>query len=150
MIISAHISDAKILTEITLKSKAIWGYSDEQLKSWTDDLTVSEQMIQELIVYKFIVENKIVGFYILNQPEETSIELEFLFVSSNFIGKKIGGKLLEHAFDTAINLECTQIHLLADPNAVPFYVSKGFVIIDEKKSTIFGRFLPVMQRDLIA
>ena len=43
---------------------------------------------------------------------------------------------------------CSQIHLLADPNAVPFYHSKGFVIIDEKESVVFGRFLPVMQKKL--
>jgi hypothetical protein len=38
--------------------------------------------------------------------------------------------------------------VVADPNAVSFYVSKGFHEIDRKESTIPGRFLPVMQKDL--
>lgn len=149
MIVKATISDAKSLTEIALKSKAIWGYSDEQIQNWTEELTVSNQMIEEMFVYKFLVAKKVVGFYILNQPKENSIELEFLFVLPNFIGKGIGNQLLLHAFEKAISLNCKKIILLADPNATPFYQSKGFVIIDKKESAIFGRFLPVMQRDLI-
>lgn len=148
MIIQAAISDAKKLTEIAFTSKAFWGYSDEQLKSWTADLTVSEQMIQEMMVYKFIFETETVGFYILNQPKEKSIELEFLFVLPKFIGKGIGNKLINHSFEKATSLKCNCINLLADPNAVPFYEAKGFVIINQKESTIVGRFLPVMQKDL--
>jgi len=148
MIISALISDAKILTEIALKSKAFWGYSDENLKNWTHDLTVSEQMIQELIVYKFVFETKIIGFYILNNPKEKNIELEFLFVLPNFIGKGFGNQLIHHAFKKAISLANETITLQADPNAVSFYQSKGFVIIDQKESSIPNRFLPVMCKTL--
>ena len=142
------LSDANLLTQIALKSKAFWDYSEIQLKNWTEDLTVSEKMIQEMMVYKFISESKIVGFYILNQPKENTIELEFLFVLPSFIGKGIGNQLIHHAFKKAVSLHCKKMTLLADPNAVPFYESKGFVIIDKKESTIVGRFLPVMQRDL--
>lgn len=149
MIIQADISDAKKLTEIAFTSKAFWNYSDEQLKSWTADLTVSELMIKEMMVYKFIFDAEIVGFYILNQPKEKTIELEFLFVLPKFIGKGIGNKLINHAFEKAIFLRCTLMNLLADPNAVSFYKSKGFVIINQKESTIVGRLLPVMQKDLV-
>lgn len=38
--------------------------------------------------------------------------------------------------------------VLADPNAVPFYSSQGFVIVAKKDSSIAGRFLSVMQKDL--
>ena len=37
MITKAIISDAKILTEIALKSKAYWGYSSELITSWRTD-----------------------------------------------------------------------------------------------------------------
>jgi|TARA_B110000116_G_scaffold221806_1_gene200423 hypothetical protein len=66
MIFFAETSDAKKLTEIALKSKKFWGYSEKQLENWIDELTVSEQMIQKLIVYKYIYDDKIIGFYILN------------------------------------------------------------------------------------
>jgi N-acetylglutamate synthase-like GNAT family acetyltransferase len=148
MIISANTSDAKILTEIALKSKSFWGYSNEILQGWIEDLTVSKRIIQEMMVYKIISDDKPVGFYILNQPKKQSIELEFLFVLPDFIGKGIGNQLIHHAFKKAKELKCKQVIVLADPNAVSFYEAKGFIIIDKKESSISGRFLPLMQKDL--
>jgi GNAT superfamily N-acetyltransferase len=148
MIVSANTADAKILTEIALKSKAIWNYTEEQLKNWTDDLTVSKKMIRDLIVFKFMFDDIIIGFYILNPPELKKIELEFLFVLPEFIGKGIGNQLIQHAFSYAKNLKCSEITLIADPNAVPFYESKGFKTIDKIQSSIFNRYLPVMSKEL--
>lgn len=69
MILLANISDEKMITEISFKSKAIRWYSDEQLKNWTEQLAVSEEMIQEMVVCKFILDDKIVRFYILKEPQ---------------------------------------------------------------------------------
>ena len=148
MIIKATISDAKALTAIALQSKAFWGYSDDLMQSWTDELTVSEQMISEMFVYTFLKEDKIIGFYILNQPKEETIELEFLFVLPKYIGQGIGNRLVQHSFEKAKNLKAKTMQLLADPNAVPFYESKGFVNIDKIQSTVFNRFLPLMKKKL--
>lgn len=148
MIEFAVISDAKKLTQVALKSKSFWGYSSELLKKWEQELTVSEKMIQEMMVYKFVSDDEIIGFYILNQPKEKTIEIEFLFVLPSFIGKGIGGKLLQHAYLKALSLNCNSVFLIADPNAVPFYESKGFVKIGEKESAVFGRVLPIMQKGL--
>ncbi len=149
MIISAQKNDSNILTEVALKSKSFWNYSADLLESWKQDLTVPELMIQEMIVYKYVLDAKIIGFYILNQPKEKSIELEFLFVLPDYIGKGIGNQLIQHAFEKAVSLKCEQITVLADPNAASFYESKGFEIIEKKESSIAGRFLPVMQLSLI-
>lgn len=105
-------------------------------------------MIKELLVYKFIQNQKTVGFYILNQPIKQSIELEMLFVLPEFIGKGIGKKLLIHAFENALKLKASNLTLLADPNAEFFYKSQGFICIDKKESAIPNRFLLIMQKDL--
>lgn len=73
LILLANISDVKRFTEISLKSKAICGCFYEQLKNYTEELTVSEEMIQEMVVCKFILGDKIVRFYTLNQLQEQSI-----------------------------------------------------------------------------
>lgn len=148
MIQKATIKDTNLLTNIALLSKAHWGYSDELIESWRSDLTVTPKMIKSLFAYKFIQNNKITGFYILNQPIVNNIELEMLFVLPEFIGKGIGKKLLLHAFTKALNLNANELTLLADPNAVAFYESQGFIIIDKKESIIPNRFLPIMQKDL--
>ena len=148
MIVKAKISDAKTLSEIAMISKAYWGYTKEQLNSWIPDLTISENMISEMFVYKFISNQEIVGFYILNQPQENYIELEFLFVHPNCIGKGVGNQLIQHAFFEAKRLNCKHITVLSDPNAADFYKSKGFYEIDKKESSISGRFLPILQKDV--
>ena len=148
MIVKANISDTKLLSEIAMISKSFWGYTKQQLDSWVDDLTVSEKLILETHTFNFLVEDKIVGFYILNQPQNNNCELEMLFVLPNFIGKGIGKQLLQHAFKKAKNLNVKTVALLADPNSVAFYTFQGFKIIDKKESSIAGRFLPIMQKDL--
>lgn len=148
MIIQATTFDADILTNIALLSKGYWGYTKNQLQSWKEDLTVSSKMIDELIVFKFVIEDTIVGFYILNQPKNNRITLEFLFIHPNFIGQKIGSKLLNHAIKIARNLNVTSINLLADPNAVPFYKNHGVINIGKKESSIPNRYLPVLEKTI--
>jgi N-acetylglutamate synthase-like GNAT family acetyltransferase len=148
MIVVADIIDAEKLSAIALESKAYWGYSKELIESWREDLTVSSKMVNECFVFKFISNNEIVGFYLLNPPVKEEIELEMLFVLPEFIGKGIGNQLLLHAFKKAKGIPTKSMTLLADPNAVPFYKSKGFYEIDQKESSILNRFLPVMKKDL--
>ena len=149
MIVPADISDGKILTDIALTSKAYWGYSKADVESWRKDLTVTSMMLSECDVFKFLQNDSIAGFYILNPPTNNEVELEMLFVIPEFIGTGIGKQLLKHSFEKAQNLACKSMTLLADPNAVPFYTSQGFYEIDRKESSIPNRFLPVMQKDLV-
>ena len=148
MIQIASTKDIELLTNIALLSKAYWGYPNELIESWRSDLTVTPKMIEDAFVYKFVQNNKIAGFYILNQPIKNNIELKMLFILPEFIGKGIGKRLLLHAFEKARKLNINKLTLLADPNAVDFYKSQGFIIIDKKESTIPNRFLPIMQADL--
>ncbi|MBS7232814.1 hypothetical protein KHA90_17485 [Flavobacterium psychroterrae] len=40
----ANSNDHEILTQITKKSKAHWGYSNEQIEIWSEFLTVSKRI----------------------------------------------------------------------------------------------------------
>ena len=149
MIVLAEISDGNLLTELALTSKAFWGYDANLVESWRKDLTVTSKMIEERMVFKFLQDEKIAGFYMLNPPKGKQIELEMLFVLPGFIGKGIGKKLLLHSFEKAKKLNAISMTLLADPNAEKFYKSQGFKVIDKKESSVKNRFLPVMQKYLI-
>ena len=147
-IVAATISDAKTLTEIALKSKAFWGYSSELIESWRADLTVTSKTIQTCQVYKCMVDKVVVGFYVLNTAKENLVKLEMLFVLPLFIGKGIGKKLLAHALNKVTISKVKRIELVADPNAIPFYKSQGFLVKEQIGSAILGRFLSLMQKDL--
>jgi GNAT superfamily N-acetyltransferase len=105
-------------------------------------------MFQTCSIFKFHLANRTAGFYILNPPEDNSVELEMLFVLPEFIGKGIGKQLMQHAFREATKLNVMSMTLLADPYAVDFYKSQGFYQIDKKESSIPNRFLPILKKDL--
>mgnify|MGYP000235831416 FL=1 len=149
MIVLATISDVNQLTQIALKSKAFWGYSDEKIESWREDLTITPKMFEEWNIYKYTIDNEIAGFYILNRANIRTSFLEFLFVSPKFIKKGIGTKLLNHAKAYCIEGSSAILNVLSDPNAEAFYAKNGFKVIAKRESSIKGRFLPEMEFEII-
>ena len=149
MIVKADVLDAKQLTAIALQSKAFWGYSNELIESWEEDLTVTPKMFEDWNIYKYATDDEIVGFYILNRANIRTSFLEFLFVSPKFIGQGIGTQLLNHANNYCIKGGCAILNVLSDPNAKSFYAKHGFKVIAETESSIHGRFLPEMEFEIL-
>ena len=145
MIIPAKSSDATMLTEIALESKAHWGYTAAQLESWRDDLTILPKTFDSWRGSKFMSENEIAGFYLVNRVNIRTWYLEFLFVKPKFIGKNIGKQLIEHAIASCRANSCEVLNVLSDPNAESFYAMHGFKTLSQKESSIPGRFLPEME-----
>ncbi|WP_435414594.1 GNAT family N-acetyltransferase [Polaribacter aestuariivivens] len=145
MIVKAVLSDANKLTEIAINSKAFWGYSDELIESWREDLTVTPKMFQDFNIYKYIVDTEIAGFYILYRANIRTSFLEFLFVSPKFINQGIGKQLLDHAIKYCIGGSSAILNVLSDPNAEAFYAKHGFKVIGRRESSIKGRLLPEME-----
>lgn len=148
MISKAEPTDHIELSQLCKKSKAYWGYSDEQLKSWDEDLTISEKYIQENQVYKIIDNSIIIGFYTFYSENETTIRLDHLFVHPNYIGKGIGFKLMNHLIENCKSIHKLKIIVDADPNASAFYSKLGFITIGQKPTFIKNRFLPIMELQL--
>ncbi len=147
-ITKANTHDYRVLTDITKKSKAYWGYSDEQMRKWSDLLTITEEYIQNNEVYKLIINQSIVAYYSYFEIEKDSVRLDNLFVSPENIGKGYG-KLLMNDFILKIKKsEAKRIILDADPNAQKFYESFRFVKIGEIETSIKDRFLPIMELKL--
>lgn len=147
-ITKANADDAKILTEITKRSKAYWGYSDEQMKEWSDLLTITSEYIQNNEVYKLFINQSTVAYYSYFDIENNSVRLDNLFVSPENISKGYG-KLLMNDFILKIKQsQRSRIILDADPNAQKFYESFGFKKIGQIDTPIIDRFLPIMELKL--
>lgn len=147
-IIKANSDDDKILTEITKRSKAYWGYSDKQIDEWSDLLTITSEYIQSNEVYKLVINQSAVAYYSYFEIENNSVRLDNLFVSPENIGKGFG-KILMHDFILKIKQsKKSGIVLDADPSAKKFYESFGFTKIGKIETSIKDRFLPIMQLQL--
>lgn len=145
---NAIVDDSNELTELTKISKAYWGYTDEQMQEWKDELTISENFIKENQVVKLSIEQKIVGFYSYYKIDKDNIKLEHLFIQSNSIGKRYGSLLMNDFLKRISGNGIKKITLDADPNAEEFYKRFNFKVVGKIKSTIKDRFLPIMEKEL--
>ena len=141
----ANNTDHEILTQITKKSKAFWGYSEKQIEIWSTFLTVTSGYIQANAVYKISVEDQIVGYYSFINQDEKTIKLDNLFVLPEYIGKGLGRLLMEHFLMNIDKTDTKTMTLNSEPNAELFYSKLGFVKVGEIETSIKDRYMPIME-----
>lgn len=141
----AGTNDNEILTAITKKSKAYWGYSEEQLLEWNDNLTISKDYIETNFVFKLIDNSEIVGYYSYIIKEEKNVLLDNLFILPEYIGKGLGKYLMEDFLNRMKNEKFEKITLDSEPNAEAFYLKIGFKKIGEFETSIKNRYMPIME-----
>lgn len=147
-VIEVNINDSDVLTNITKRSKAYWGYSDEQMNKWSELLTITQKYIETNNVFKLLIDNRTVGYYSFFYEKESTIKLDNLFVLPEFIGNGLG-KLLMNDFLTRIKgTEAKKILLDSEPNAESFYAKFGFIKVGQIETSIHDRYLPVMELKL--
>ena len=143
--ISALPEDSDLLTQTALRSKQSWGYSDDLMQLWAEDLAVSKIFIAENNVFKVFDGEQFIGFYGLKIAGETQIELEHLWLLPDKKQQGYGRQLFKHIREQVVQAGQNSFRLTADPNAKPFYDKMGGVIVGKFQSKINGRFLDIYE-----
>jgi N-acetylglutamate synthase-like GNAT family acetyltransferase len=143
----ARLEEGPLLTELTMRSKAHWGYDTAFMAAARADLEfVPERFLTGFHVYILEDDNAVIGFYGLCPADKETVELTHLFVEPQHIGGGHGKQLWEHAVKNAQSLGFRRLILSSDPFAEPFYASQGAVRIGEEESAVRkGRMLPLME-----
>jgi len=144
----ANFDDNEILTEITKKSKAYWGYSKEQILQWNANLTISKKYIETNPVFKLVNNNIIIGYYSYIIEKELIAKLDNLFILPEHIGKGYGKYLVNDFLNRMRTEKFQKIILDSEPNAEQFYLKIGFKKIGQFETTIKDRFMPIMEMNL--
>lgn len=138
---SARPEEAAALTELVLRSKAHWGYSDEFMAKCREELTIHPEDVVTNRTTVAVVGERTVGVAMVT-GEPPGGELDMLFVEPDVIGQGIGGKLFRHMAESARGWGFESLELSADPFAEPFYEAMGAVRIgSEPSGSIPGRML---------
>ncbi|MFF1833713.1 GNAT family N-acetyltransferase [Streptomyces sp. NPDC058231] len=138
----ARVTEAEILSDLALRSKAHWGYDAEFIEACRDELTVDASEVARRRATVADRDGHILGFTTLEGEPPTGV-LGMMFVAPQAIGQGIGRLLFEHTVATARALGFTQLTIDADPNAEPFYRAMGAVGSGSVPSgSIVGRVLP--------
>jgi len=164
----ASTEEAAALTQIAQDAKRYWGYPENWIEHWQEDLTITPEFIATNQVYvaetdsglepglapamaveRSVLLNEIVGFYAIGMHGEKA-ELEHMWVKPERIGSGAGKELLMHAMETAAFLNAAALEISSDPNAEGFYKRMGARRIGEIHSEIEGqpRTLPRLSINL--
>jgi GNAT superfamily N-acetyltransferase len=148
----ARIDEATLLTDLSLRSKAVWGYEASFLARCrlvmqvkTEALAAQPHYVAEAVGS---APGRILGFYGF-EDVEGGVGLDYLFVEPDAIGMGVGTALWRHAVQIARALGHRSLVVVADPNAEGFYRRMGAMPIGAQPSDLEpGRLLPVLRFSL--
>ena len=136
------------LSELCLRSKAVWGYDDAFMTACRTELTLRPDELQSTHLQVAERETAVAG---LAQVKVTDVDADLLklFVEPALLRSGVGRLLFEWAIATARALGAIRMIIEADPGATPFYEHMGARHAGFARSqSIAGRMLPRMQMDL--
>lgn len=132
-----------------MRSKQSNGYDDVFMQACRTELTITPDIIRQGDYWIAESDNVcgVVGFAVDESGQ--SGEVHTFFVDPDKKRKGIGKQLWQKIVERANNSGIYNLHVDADPEAVPFYRSLGFEITGETPSgSIEGRSLPYMELQL--
>jgi GNAT superfamily N-acetyltransferase len=133
---------ASTLTELVFRSKSYWGYENNLMKLWKEQLKISPEYIEKNIVDVAYIEGKEAGFFSINIEDR---ELEDFWVDPEYMGKGVGRGMFKEVRQRMEELSISEITIISDPNALAFYEKMGAQIIGESESVPPGRKLPKLK-----
>ena len=139
----AEPSESEQLTALAHRSKRHWGYPEDWIRLWRDELTLDPEFICSNRVFVATRAGRVGGVYAL-MPGDGVCELEHFWLDPEFMGRGIGASLFRHAIETARGLNASRLTILSDPNAEGFYLRMGARRVGSRPSTPAGRRLPLL------
>ncbi len=141
----ARPDEAAALTEIAHAAKRYWGYPENWIEHWKDELTITPDFIANNEMYVAVAGEEIAGCCALVLSDSRA-ELEHMWIRPAHMGTGVGRALFQQIVERATHLNAPGLELSSDPNAEGFYTRMGAKRIGEVKSEIEGqpRVLPRM------
>ncbi len=144
----ARPDDAPQLSEVALRSKGHWGYSQDFLDACREELTFRPDEVAARRIVVADSPDGVLGFYSLDGRPPRGV-LGNLWVVPEHIGTGLGRRLWRHALAAATAAGFASLVIEADPNAAGFYRAMGAQQVGEVPSgSVRGRKLPLLTMEL--
>lgn len=145
----AAVCERAALGAVAFAAKAYWNYDDAFMESIRDYLIPPAPYVERDPVFAAVADDgTILGFYGFTKRAGGVDFLEDLYVGPTHIGTGVGRALWAHAVATARSLGYREFFIESDPNAEPFYRSRGAVRVGDYVSEATGRALPLMRYEI--
>jgi GNAT superfamily N-acetyltransferase len=140
--------EAAVLTDLCLRSKAVWGYDEAFMQACRGELTLTASTMQSSHLQVAEIGGHLVGVAQVTVKGELA-ELDKLFVEPTHLRSGAGKALFEWATTTARDSGAVFMVIDADRDAVGFYRRMGAVDDGTAPSgSIPGRLLPRLKLQL--
>jgi GNAT superfamily N-acetyltransferase len=140
-----RFDEAAALTELCLRSKAVWGYDEEFMRACRAELTVAASTMQPSRVKVAEIDGELVGAVQVTVKGGLA-ELDKLFVETTGLRRGAGRALFAWAIAAAREAGAATLAIEADPGAAGFYRLMGAVDKGTAPSgSIPGRLLPRLE-----
>lgn len=138
----ARLEELGALTALCLRSKAYWGYDAAFMAACVDELTLTQQDLEQDLISVLEDENRLSGMAQVSL-DEGACYLDKPFIDTDRIGLGCGKRLFLWALGAARGLGAAELIIEADPDAAPFYDKMGCQRAGEALSgSVAGRVLP--------
>ena len=143
----ARQDELPALSELCLRSKAVWGYDDAFMMACRTELTLRPDELRSTHIQVAERDSTVIGLAQL-KVTGTDADLLKLFVEPGLLGSGVGRLLFEWATARVRGLGAVRMTIEADPGAAAFYERMGARHAGLAPSqSIPGRMLPRMQMD---
>lgn len=140
----AEPAEAQNITEMVVRSKAYWGYSEAFMKYAAAILTVTPHYIATRPTYVLEQDGQLLGMCSLKELTPEEVDLDMLFVAPEAIGQGVGRQLVEYVKGVAAASGYRTLCVESDPNAAGFYAKMGGQLVGHRPvPSIPGRELPL-------
>ncbi len=136
-----------MLTELCLRSKALWGYDNEFMQACRGELTLTASTMRSSSSWFQVAEidGHVIGVAQVTVKGELA-KLDKVFVEPTRLRSGAGKALFEWAANVARRAGALTMVVEADPNAAGFYRRMGAIDDGTARSgSIPGRLLPKLQ-----
>jgi GNAT superfamily N-acetyltransferase len=138
----ARPDEAELLTDLCLRSKAVWGYDEAFMRACRAELTLSAADLAAPSLQVAVDGSEVAGL-VQVVVEGDRADLAKLFIAPSMLRAGVGRQLFDWAVNTARERGARWLWIEADPDAAAFYRRMGAVDDGVAPSgSIPGRFLP--------
>jgi GNAT superfamily N-acetyltransferase len=136
--------EAAVLTDLCLRSKAVWGYDEAFMQACRDELTFTAKLIQSSRLQIAQVDGCLIGVTQVTLKGRVA-ELDKLFVEPPWLRSGAGRRLFGWAKTMASEAGAVTLIIEADPDAAGFYRRMGAVDDGLTPGSIPGRLIPKLK-----
>jgi GNAT superfamily N-acetyltransferase len=134
--------EAELLSDLCLRSKAVWGYDAAFMAACRAELTITHQDFARSQIEVAVQDGRVIAMAQLAQHGRIA-DIDKLFVDPEVLRSGAGRKLFAWCVETARAAGAVALTVVGDPGAAGFYRKMGMSEDGKEPSgSIPGRMLP--------